>query len=190
MSSDGSQCLTMATVEWESQVAGEVSDGRNEIRNLWMSKLMPWQRTLGHGCLDSLTMSLLPWQYHWLKIIKYFLYSFIFTYLKIYLCVCLCIRMSICHRCACPWGPEEGAGSSGAVVTGGCKPPDLGAGSGLWTSGWAGSTQLLCHLSNPVVYFLTVSLLQVTFQNMLKKILVIILILTLQVSCWEVQELC
>ena len=79
-------------------------------------------------------------------------------------------------------GPEEGAGSSGAVVTGGCKPPDLGVGSGLWSSGRAGSTQLLCHLSSPVVYFLTVSLVQVTFQNILRKILVIVLILTLQGS--------
>lgn len=38
------------------------------------------------------------------------------------------ISANVCG-CRCPWRPDEGVGSLGIGVTGGCDPPDLGTGN-------------------------------------------------------------
>lgn len=42
-------------------------------------------------------------------------------------CMCLCMVGCTMHKNAVSVRPEEGIESSGARVTGGCEPPDIGA---------------------------------------------------------------
>lgn len=60
--------------------------------------------------------------------------------------MCVCVSMCVCvytpHMCRFPWNPKEEFRSSGAWVTGGFEPPDVGSGNGTLLL-------LLSHLPSP-----------------------------------------